>query len=61
MESGEFGDAFQRIKDAKMPYGDGPRAQDNMQGPESTAGAKGDGKAVYFKVPSGHVLEIKTY
>ena len=38
-----------------------PRAQDNMQGPGVTAGAKGDGKAVYFKDPNGHVLEIKTY
>ena len=61
MESGEFDDAFQRIKDSKIPYGDSPRAQDNMQGPGITAGAKGDGKAVYFKDPSGHVLEIKTY
>ena len=61
MDSGEFDDAFQRIKDSKIPYGDSPRAQDNMQGPGMTAGAKGDGKAVYFKDPSGHVLEIKTY
>ena len=61
MESGEFDDAFQRIKDSKIPYGDSPRAQDNMQVPGMTAGAKGDGKAVYFKDPSGHVLEIKTY
>ena len=61
MDSGEFDSAFQRIKDAGIPYGDSPRAQDNMQGPGITAGAKGDGKAVYFKDPSGHVLEIKTY
>ena len=61
MEAGEFEDAFQRIKDSKIPYGDSPSAQDNMQGPGVTAGAKGDGKAVYFKDPNGHVLEIKTY
>ena len=61
MESAEFDDAFQRIKDSKIPYGDSPRAQDNMQGPGVTAGAKGDGKAVYFKDPNGHVLEIQTY
>jgi len=36
-------------------------AQDNMQGPGMTTGAKGVGKAVYFKDPNGHVLEIKTY
>ncbi len=61
MEAGEFEDAFQRIKDSKRPYGDSPRAQDNMQGPGITVGSQGDGKAVYFKDPSGHVLEIKTY
>lgn len=61
MEAGEFEDAFQRIKDSKIPYGDSPRAQDNMQGPGITVGSQGDGKTVYFKDPSGHVLEIKTY
>ena len=61
MEPDEFEAAFQRIKDSRIPYGDSPFAQDNMQGPGITAGAKGDGKAVYFKDPSGHVLEIKTY
>ncbi len=61
MESDEFEEAFQRIKDSKIPYGDSPYAQDNMQGPGITLGSQGDGKAVYFKDPSGHVLEIKTY
>jgi len=61
MEPGEFDEAFQRIKDSKITYGDSPFAQGNMQGPGITLGAKGDGKAVYFKDPSGHVLEIKTY
>jgi hypothetical protein len=61
MESTEFDAAFERIKDSKIPYGDSPYAQDNMQGPGITLGSQGDGKAVYFKDPSGHVLEIKTY
>ena len=61
MESAEFDAAFQRIKDSKIPFGDSPYAQDNMQGPGITLGSQGDGKAVYFKDPSGHVLEIKTY
>lgn len=60
MEPSEFEEVFQRIKDSNIPYGDSPFAQDNMQGPGITAGAKGDRKAVYFKDPSGHVLEIKT-
>ena len=32
-----------------------------MEGPGMTMGARGQGKAVYFKDPNGHVLEIKTY
>jgi hypothetical protein len=34
---------------------------ENIQGPGMTLGAKANGKALYFKDPSGHVLEIKTY
>lgn len=61
MEAQEFEAAFTRIRACGMTYGDGPRSMENMQGPGMTAGAKGQGKAVYFKDPSGHVLEIKTY
>ena len=61
MDRQEFEDAFTRIKDEGIPYGDGPFDLENMKGPGMTAGAKGQGKAVYFKDPSGHVLEIKNY
>ena len=61
MEPEEFEEAFGRIREACIPYGDSPYDMDNMQGPGMTMGAKGQGKAVYFKDPSGHVLEIKTY
>ena len=61
MDAGEFDAAFTKIKESGIPYGDGPRDQENMKGPGMTAGALGQGKAVYFKDPSGHVLEIKTY
>jgi catechol 2,3-dioxygenase-like lactoylglutathione lyase family enzyme len=61
MEPEEFEAAFARIQEAGIPYGDGPFNITNMKGPGMTAGAKGVGKAVYFKDPSGHVLEIKTY
>ncbi|PKB64735.1 MAG: hypothetical protein BZY80_02170 [SAR202 cluster bacterium Io17-Chloro-G2] len=61
MDAEEFEAAFARIKESGIPYGDGPRTQENMKGPGMTAGALGQGKAVYFKDPSGHVLEIKTY
>ena len=61
MDAEEFNAAFTKIKESGIPYGDGPRDQENMKGPGMTAGALGQGKAVYFKDPSGHVLEIKTY
>ena len=61
MESDEFEAAFARIRQSGIAYGDSPREQDNMKGPGMTTGAKGLGKAVYFKDPDGHVLEIKTY
>lgn len=61
MDASEFEAAFARIRESGISYGDSPRAQENMQGPGMTTGAKGLGKAVYFKDPDGHVLEIKTY
>ena len=61
MESGEFEAAFAMVRDAKIPYGDHYTDMANMKGPGMTTGAKGKGEAVYFKDPSGHVLEIKTY
>jgi catechol 2,3-dioxygenase-like lactoylglutathione lyase family enzyme len=60
MDHDEFEAAFQRIKDAGIPYGDGPHEVGNWRGPGMTAGARGQGKAVYFHDPSGHLLEIKT-
>ena len=61
MDPEEFDAAFVRIRNAGITYGDGPMSNDNMQGPGITAGARGPGKAVYFKDPDGHILEIKTY
>ena len=61
MDHQEFEDAFARIRESGISYGDSPREQENMKGPGMTAGAKGMGKAVYFKDPDGHLLEIKTY
>ena len=61
MEADEFESAFSRVRESGIAYGDGPFSMENMKGPGMTAGAKGQGKAVYFKDPNGHVLEIKTY
>ena len=61
MDNDEFDAAFARIREADIPYGDSPFDMENMKGPGMTTGAKGQGKAVYFKDPNGHVLEIKAY
>ena len=61
MSADEFDAAFARIREAGIAYGDNPHAPDNMHGPGMTHGARGQGKAVYFHDPSGHLLEIKTY
>ena len=61
MDPDEFEAAFDRIKASGITYGDNPHNPDNMQGPGMTHGARGQGKAVYFHDPSGHLLEIKTY
>jgi catechol 2,3-dioxygenase-like lactoylglutathione lyase family enzyme len=61
MDADEFEAAFRRIQAAGIPYGDGPFDTSNRRGPGVTAGARGQGKAVYFHDPSGHLLEIKTY
>ena len=61
---GEFDAIFQRIKDAGVRYGnatDGYGKNLNMKGPELEAGARGDGKSLYFDDPSGHRVEILTY
>ncbi len=61
MDRPEFDRAFQAIKDAGIPYGDGPRDKTNMRGPGISTGAKGETLSVYFSDPSGHRLEIITY
>ena len=61
MDRDEFELVFGRIREAGIPYGDGPQNIENMKGPGETQGARGLGKAVYFRDPSGNILEIKTY
>jgi catechol 2,3-dioxygenase-like lactoylglutathione lyase family enzyme len=61
MDAAEFEAIFQRIKAAGIPYGGTPWDEGSMQGPGMTHGARGLGEAVYFRDPSGHLLEIKNY
>jgi catechol 2,3-dioxygenase-like lactoylglutathione lyase family enzyme len=61
MDADEFERIFQRLKDAGILYGDRAWTVGNMQGPGLTPGARGPGKSIYFRDPSQHLLEIRTY
>ena len=54
MEPDEFETAFVNIKDSGIAYGDSPFAQDNMQGPGMTMGAKGVGMQAVLIDRSGY-------
>ncbi len=51
----EFDEIFARIKDAGLAYGSGPFASDDMQ-----INSWNGGRGVYFRDPSGHLLELLT-
>ena len=61
MDRAHFDRSFQAIKDAGIPFGDGPRDKTNMRGPGISSGAKGETLSVYFGDPNGHRLEIIPY
>lgn len=61
LEPAEFDAAFERIKQAGIPYGDSFHDIGNMKGPGEESGARGAGRAVYFYDPNQHLLEIRTY
>lgn len=61
MSGDEFAQAFARIKDTGIAYGDEPHAADNMQGPGEDTGARGIGPNVYVLDPSNHLIELRHY
>ena len=61
LAAAEFDDAFRRVRDAGIAYGDAFNAVGNMRGPSDEPGARGAGKAVYFFDPNQHLIEIRHY
>jgi len=61
MSQSEFDDTLQRVRDAGVPFGDGPHDVGNMLGPGDETGSRGLGKALYFFDPSQHLIEIRHY
>ena len=57
----EFAAAFDRVKEAGLPYGDSFHDVGNMQGPGEETGAKGLGPTVYLFDPNGHLVELRHY
>jgi catechol 2,3-dioxygenase-like lactoylglutathione lyase family enzyme len=61
MSKPEFDAAFERIKMAKIAFGDRYDLVGNMQGPGLEAASRGMGSAVYFFDPDKHLVEIRHY
>lgn len=61
METDEFADVFDRIRNAGLPYGDAFDSVGNQKGPGDETGARGPGKAVYVFDPDQHLIEIRHY
>lgn len=61
MSRAEFNDAFRRVREAEIAYGDSFHSVGNMRGPGDEGGARGPGKAVYLFDPNQHLIEIRHY
>jgi catechol 2,3-dioxygenase-like lactoylglutathione lyase family enzyme len=57
----QFSEVFDRIRKEGIPYGDNHAEPANMKDPGTAPGARGQGESVYFKDPSGNLLQIITY
>ncbi|MDE0034921.1 MAG: VOC family protein [Deltaproteobacteria bacterium] len=51
----EFDEIFGRIREAGLKYGSGPRSSADME-----INTRNGGRGVYFRDPSGHLLELIT-
>ncbi len=57
----EFDAAFERVRNAGLPFGDSFHDAANGRGPGDEAGARGPGKAVYLFDPNRHLIELRYY
>lgn len=51
----EFDAILQRVREARIPYGSGPRSLEDGQ-----LNSRKGGRGFYFRDPNGHVLELLT-
>jgi catechol 2,3-dioxygenase-like lactoylglutathione lyase family enzyme len=56
-----FDNAFARLKEKGIPYGDSFHSVGNNLGPGVESGARGPAPSLYMNDPSNHLIEIRTY
>jgi len=56
-----FDDAFARVKEKGIPFGDSYHAAGNNLGPGVESGARGPAPTLYMNDPNNHLIEIRTY
>ena len=56
-----FDDAFARMKEKGIPYGDSFHSVGNNSGPGVETGARGPAPTLYMNDPNNHLIEILTY
>ncbi|HEX3100649.1 MAG TPA: VOC family protein [Pyrinomonadaceae bacterium] len=57
----DFDDAFARMKERGIPFGDSFHSVGNNVGPGVEIGARGPGPTIYMNDPNNHLIEIRTY
>jgi len=56
-----FDDAFARVKEKGIPFGDSYDSVGTNSGPGVESGARGPAPTLYMKDPNNHLIEIRTY
>ncbi len=56
-----FDDAFARVKERGIPFGDSFHSVGNNSGPGVESGARGPAPTLYMNDPNNHLIEIRTY
>ena len=56
-----FDNAFARVKEKGIPYGDSYHSVGNNLGPGVETGARGAAPTLYMNDPNNHLIEIRTY
>lgn len=56
-----FDNAFARVKEKGIPFGDSYHSVGNNSGPGVESGARGPAPTLYMNDPSNHLIEIRTY